>query len=257
MASQAFPVVKGRAMRVTRVGHCGLPVAGENSSLVTKGFVTYQLTKVTKAAEDLEQTNAEGEICVADRTPPELKWWEVSMTLCGVDPDILGMLTDDPVVLDYADRPVGFRSSKKVRVDSGAAIEVWTGIGGADCVEPVDDTIFETAATTGGVSYGYFLAPWVKEAVIGDIEIGASVMDFTISGITGSPAAWGRGPYEVVPVDEAQTPGRLLKPMTADNHIHVQRTTIAPPEPTNGPVELELPDPYFTDADNGGESGES
>lgn len=244
MARNAFPVVKGKALRFTKVGNCGLPIEGEANSIVTDGFITVQLTKVTADAEDLEQKNANGNVCVADRTAPELKWFEVTLTLCNVDPELLPFLTNDPVVLDYLDNPVGFRSAKSVRIDTGAAMEVWSGVGGSDCVEPTDDSIFESAAATGGASYGYFLTPWLKEGTIGDIEIGASVMNLTITAITGNPAAWGRGPYDVVEV-EAGVAGRLLTPMGADNHLHVQKTPIAPPQPTDGATSLELPSPYF------------
>lgn len=250
MSKNAFPVVKGRAMRLTKVGNCALPIAGESSTLVTEGFVTVALTKVNKDAEDLEQQDAQGRVCVADRTPPELKWFEVTTTFCNVDPELLPFLTNDPVVLDYLDRPVGFRSSKQVRVDSGAALEVWSGVGGSDCVEPEDDSIFDSAAATGGTSYGYFLLPWIKEAVIGDIEIGASVLNLTITGITGAPSAWGRGPYDVVE-ESAGVAGRLLTPMAADNHLHVEKTPIAPPAPTDGAVALELPSPYFAAVGSG------
>ena len=242
MARQAFPVVKGKRLRATRVGHCGLPLAGESSTIVTKGFITVGLTKVTKDAEDLESTNAEGEVCVADRTPPELKWWEVVLTLCDVDVELLSFFTDDPVVLDYAQRPVGFRSSKKVKVNGGAALEWWTGVGGADCDVPTDDSALEEGASAE--NFGYFLTPWIKEATIGDMEIGASVMNMTLTGITGPPTRWGKGPYDVVAQDAANTPGRLLTPM-GHEHLHVQRTSIAPPAVTDGAVALEMPSPYY------------
>lgn len=257
MANSAFPVVKGHAMRLTKVGNCALPVREGKNSIVTDGFISVGITNVMKDAEDLEQTNAQGEICVADRTAAQLKWHEVTITMCNVDPEILGFLTANPIVLDYANKPVGFRSTREVRVDSGAALELWSGIGGADCVEPESDDVFESAAVTGGRSYGYFLLPWIKEAVIGDIEVGASVLNLTITGITGAPSAWGRGPYNVVE-ESAGVAGRLLTPMSGENHMHVQRTAIAPPKPTDGAVEFEdFPTPYFTDATGGGDDTEN
>lgn len=237
-----FSVVRGKRIRATRVGPCALPISGEGSSLVTDGFVTVTYTRVTKDAEDLEQTNADGQICVADRTPPELKWFEVSVELCNVNPALLSFFTDDPVVLDYAQQPVGFRSSKRVKVDGGAALELWTGTAADDCDVPTDDSALEEGANA--VNYGYWLTPWIKEATIGDIEIGASVLTMTLSGITGAPTKWGRGPYQVVPEDAANTPGRLLTPMGTE-HMHMQLTSIAPPSVTDGSTELTLPTPYF------------
>ena len=240
------PVVRGKRLRVTRVGACGLPIAGEGSSIVTDGFVTVSLTRSMRDAEEIEQTNADGQICVADRTAPELKWYEFSAEFCAVDPELLSFFTDDPVVLDYAQQPVGFRSSKRVKVDEGAAVELWTGVGADDCEDtPDDDTALEAGANA--TRYGYFLLPWVKEATMGDFEVGASAMTFTVSGITGVGPKWGRGPYDVVPLDAVNTPGRLLTPMGRDQHLHFQSTTIAPPAVTDGASALTLPMPYFGD----------
>ena len=238
------PVVRGKRLRVTRVGACGLPIAGEGSSIITDGFVTVSLTRSMRDAEEIEQTNADGQICVADRTAPELKWYEFSAEFCAVDPELLSFFTDDPVVLDYAQQPVGFRSSKRVKVDEGAAVELWTGVGADDCEDtPEDDSALEAGANA--TRYGYFLLPWVKEATMGDFEVGASAMTFTVSGITGVGPKWGRGPYDVVPLDAVNTPGRLLTPIGKDQHLHFQSTTIAPPAVTDGAVALTLPMPYF------------
>lgn len=240
------PVVRGKRLRVTRVGACGLPIAGEGSSIITDGFVTVSLTRSMRDAEEIEQTNADGQICVADRTAPELKWYEFSAEFCAVDPELLSFFTDDPVVLDYAQQPVGFRSSKRVKVDEGAAVELWTGVGADDCEDtPEDDSALEAGANA--TRYGYFLLPWVKEATMGDFEVGASAMTFTVSGITGVGPKWGRGPYDVVPLDAVNTPGRLLTPIGKDQHLHFQSTTIAPPAVTDGATALTLPMPYFGD----------
>lgn len=246
----AYGVVRGKRLRATRVEACGLPVEGEGSTIVTSGFVTISYTKVTKDAEDLEQANADGGICIADRTPPELKWFEFSAEFCRVDPELLSFFTNDPLVLDYANKPVGFRSAQRVKVDGGAAVELWTGVGSDDCDIPMDDSALLPGANA--TPYGYFLTPWIKEATMGDFEIGASVMTFTISGITGAAPKWGRGPYNVVAQDEQNTAGRLLQPMGME-HLHTERTTIAPPAVTDGATELTLPMPYF--AAVGGGSG--
>ncbi len=243
MAISDFGVVKGRRLRATRVGYCGLPQAGTQSTLVTKGFVTTKFAKVNKDAEDLEQADAEGEVCVADRTAPMLKWFNVEVVLCKVDIALLSFFTDDPVVLDYANRPVGFRAAKRVKITGGGALEVWAGTGGGDCVMPEDDSALTGAALAEPSVY--FVAPFLKEGTIGDIEIGASVMNLTLSGITGAAPMWGKGPYDVVAQDAANTPGRLLTPFGLEDHLHMERTTIAPPALTDGPVALTLPTPYY------------
>ena len=236
-------VVRGKRVRVTKVDRCGMPIAGEQSVLVTKGFVTVSFTQAMKDAEDLEQTNADGEICVADRTAPQVRWGNVEINLCEVDTELFGMMTGMPQVLDYANESVGFRISREIQTDQGFAFELWSGTAGDDCDEPEDDDIL--TATTPSLDYGYWLAPAVVEATLGDIEIGASVSTFTVSGRAVAGPRWGRGPFNVVPTDEANTAGRLLAPMKRDQYVHVQRTSIAPPEVTSGAQPLTLPTGYY------------
>src|SRR5699024_1382623 len=70
MAVKEFGVVRGKRMRATRVDSCGLPIAGAGSTIVTKGFIEVGWQAVMKDAEDKEQQNADGQLCVVDRTPP-------------------------------------------------------------------------------------------------------------------------------------------------------------------------------------------
>src|SRR4051812_36839045 len=96
----SFPLVKGTALRATKINSCGMPVAGTRNRLVTKGFVTATLTPVNRDAQDLEQTNAEGRVCVSDRTPPERRWYTAAIELCNVNPGLITMFTGWESVLD-------------------------------------------------------------------------------------------------------------------------------------------------------------
>jgi len=236
-------VVRGKRIRVTKVDRCGMPIAGPGSTLVTKGFVTVNIKQEMKDAEELEQTNADGEICVADRTAPQVKAGSVEIQLCDVDTELLNLVTGMPMVLDHANDPVGFRVAREMDVDQGFALELWTGTAGDDCETPTTDDIL--TAKEPVFEYGYFLVPAVTEATIGDIEVGASVSTFTVTGRAVSAPRWGRGPYNVVATDAKNTPGRLLAPIEKDQYIHVQRTSIAPPAVTDGAVALTLPTPFY------------
>lgn len=237
MASTAFPVVKGTRLRATKINACGMPVAGPGNRIVTKGFVSVGLTKVTKDAQDLTQENADGEICVQDRTPPVRRWYTPAIELCNVDPELITLLNGWQKVLDYEDNPIGFRDDPNVETDYGVALELWTGgRGDDDCPTPEDDSIFSTGGT--GRKYGYFLFGGT-EWDLGDITIRAEVATFTMTGRTIAMPHWGRGPYNVAGTDAAGTPGRLLVPVGQKEHLTVFRTPVAPPEPTNGAVSLQ------------------
>jgi len=85
---------------------------------------------------------------------------------------------------------------------------------------------------TAGVSYGYFLIPFVKGGVIGDFTIGNDAVNFTLSGAKSKDGnTWGSGPYDVVK-DQTGAPSPLLEPVDSRDHLWMQVTTVAPPEPS-------------------------
>lgn len=227
-----FPVVKGVRLRATKVNSCGLPIQGPGNFVVTDGFVTVTLSPVMQEAEELEQKNAEGRTCVLDRTPPERKYYNLSVVLCQVNTCLISMFNGWEQELNYAGDAVGFRDQRTVESDYGVALELWTG-GKADddCPTPENDDIFSGAST--GKSYGYLLS-FGTEFVMGDLEIGASVSNFTLNGITFDGPQWGTGPWNVVPTDETGTPGRLLQPIGKNQQFLMQRTNVAPPEIPGG-----------------------
>lgn len=233
-----FPVVKGYALRATKINSCGRPESGAANRLVTEGFVSFNLTPVMKDAEELEQTNAAGKVCVTDRTPPERKWWTIEATFCNVNTQLLTLFSGWEQVVDWADLPVGIRDQKEVEGDYGVALELWTGGQGEDdCPIPTTDSIF--SVSTSGKQYGYLLIGG-KEFTLGNVEIGASVSTFTVSGISLAMPQWGRGPYNVAAIDANGTPGRLITPTGKKEHLTLFRTPIAPPEPTDGAVPLDI-----------------
>lgn len=231
-----FPILFGTALRATLVNACGMPVAGSANRLVTKGFVSFKISAEMKAANDIEQLNAEAKVCVVDRTPPQRKYYHIDIEACGVNTELISLLSGWPQVLDWADEAVGYRDAKDVTSDYGVALEVWTG-GRAeeDCPLPDTDAIFSAGGS--GKKYGYFLIGG-KEFSVGDINISGDVATLTSSGISIPMTQWGRGPYNVVGLDGSNTPGRLLTPMGVDQHYHWERTPIAPPPVTDGAVPL-------------------
>jgi hypothetical protein len=110
-------------------------------------------------------------------------------------------------------------------------LEVWSQVPTAVC-EP-----------GAGVNYGYFLVPFVKGGVISDFTIGNDAINFTLSGARSKDGSnWGVGPYDVV-MDGAVPPveSPLLEAIDPKDHLHMQLTTVPPPEPVCDYVEVVIP----------------
>jgi hypothetical protein len=243
-----FPLVKGLRLRATKVNSCGLPVSGAANYVVTNGFVTAGAAPVYQDAEELEQRNAEGRVCVAERTPPERKYYTLTIVLCQVNTCLISLFNGWTQELDWDGNPVGFHDQREVESDFGVALEIWSG-GRAedDCPTPTDDSVFAGAGT--GKQYGYTLI-FGTEFTLGDLEIGAEVSNLTLTGISFNGSQWGRGPWNVVPIDAINTAGRLITPITKVEHIKMLRTPIEPPPATPGQecCPLDIPG-TFTDPD--------
>lgn len=239
MAGAVGSVVRGKTVRLTKANKCGRPLEGEGNYAVTKGFVTVSVTPVLKDAEELEQTNADGETCAQDRTAPEIKWFEVSVEFCEVNTCVWTMLGGWPAVLDYKGDAVGFETTRKVVSDSGVVMELWTGTGSSStCDLPTTDDVFGQSDAVTGEEFGYFLMGVKEWQLSGGLEIGAQVSTFTLSGITYDITGWGRGPWNVVAIDETLAAGRLLEPVGSGtdeiSDIHMEFTPIPPPAATDG-----------------------
>lgn len=231
MASKCFPLVRGRVMRVTRLDGCGRPVPGDDSVVTTDGFVSVGLTSNTEEGEAISVTNANGKVCVSDTPAPTFTGYDVEVTYCDVDPELFALMTGQDTVVDWEGNIVGFRVNSDVNMDdSGFALELWSSVPAQQC-DP------DAAAGTG--EYGYFLLPFVKGGVLGDFTIENAAVSFSLSGAQSKAGgAWGSGPYDVVAIDATNQAGPLLEPIEAGDHLHLQLTTIAPPEPSCGATAL-------------------
>lgn len=191
--------------------------------LVTDGFLQIQYSPEISEAEDVELKNAQGDVCVTDPGCDSLKWINLQIQFCSVDPDAVSMVTGYPTVLDHAGTAVGNRVTEKVQCNGGFALEVWTEIPRKLCNDP-----------TAQGQWGYFLAPCVGAGILGDFTVENDAISFTYNAKTRSGGSWAQGPYAVDHQDAAGAAGPLLTPMQDGEHLDLHLTTIAPPEPVCG-----------------------
>lgn len=225
MASTCYSLLRVPAVRVTKLDSCGNVVDG-NSSVASDGVITIEQTVEQEDRQDFFTLNADGQPCVRDTSPPIFKWINVTLTFCQVDPEMYNIMTAEPLVLSDSASPsaVGFRTREGSVNDSNFAFESWMRVSGdSNCA--------------GGVNYGYFLLPWVKEAVVGDMTMQNGLANFTVTGRTSYNSPWGTGPYNIRKVESGAdegAPAKLLTAITSLDHRHMQLTTLAPPTATCG-----------------------
>jgi hypothetical protein len=207
-------------MRATRLDACGAPVAGPCSTVVSDGFVSIGWESEISEGTEVEVRKANGRLCVSDKACDSLRWVNVTFSFCQVSPDLFSMMTGYDTVLDYAGESVGVGVGEEILCDGGIALEAWTRIPGQPCAP----------GAVNNKPWGYFLAPWIKGAILNSFTMENDAATFELTARTEKGGAWGTGPYNVVATDAANTAGPLLVPVPASRHLHMQVTTIQPPE---------------------------
>lgn len=227
MPSRCYTPFKIPRVRVTKLNSCGLPITG-CSTVVSDGIISIGMTKEYEDREEFFVKNGDGVFCVTETNPPVLKWINLELTFCNVDPELVNIMTAEPLVMDDAEVPnaTGYSTEEGAAADSNFALEGWTRLannGGVAC--------------SGGVEYGYVLFPWVKEGTIGDVTYENAAANFVVSARTSSNSPWGTGPYFVDYSDNpagSTTEIALLTPIGSRQHHRMFMTRLAPPTASCG-----------------------
>lgn len=230
MTSVCYTPWKVPRVRVTKVDACGLPVTGSCSRVTSSGIISIAMTKDYEARQEFFVKNGDGDFCVKETNPPILKWINLVLTFCNVDPEMLNIMTAEPVVYSDAAVPLatGYSTQEGTAALANFALEGWTRIAGS-------------VACSGGAEYGYTLFPWIVEGTVGDVTYENGAANFVVNGRTRSGSNWGTGPYYVDLSDATATlnnPIALLTPILSTQHHRQFLTRMAPPAASCGCASL-------------------
>lgn len=215
-------IANADTLRVTRVDACGRPVCGDDNAFVTQCLASVSMAANIEEGTPVEFRAANGRMCGRKPGCPTLLDYGVTLTIFEASPELLEILTGQPVVYGWDGQPIGWDDTQ-VSCRQGFALELWAEVLGEDvCPEEA----------TGDGAWVLFTLPWVTGGVLGDLEIGSEAVNLTLTGTTRNNSRWGVGPYDVVAQDAAGTPGPFLTPIGPDAHRRVIITTVAPPEPS-------------------------
>lgn len=219
MTTHCFTPVFGKRIRVTTLDGCGnWPIAAEEDALiVTDGFISVSLTSEVEDGTEIIQRNAAGALCVNERMASSFKRFTVELEFCGVNPSLLGMVTNAEPYNDYAGDVAGF-TVPEGELSKAFALELWTGLSGQAC-EPGQEQ-----------AGGYMLLPFIMAGTLGDVTIdGENAVNFTLSGAyTKGGNGWGVGPFNVV-YNNADVAAALPTALDPLDHLLLIDTGVAPP----------------------------
>ena len=238
LKSKRASFLRGRALRVTKLDRAGRPVLGDESVVVSKGYVTISYTANTEEGEAITVTNAAGETCVSETAVPSFNGYTMEVTFCDVDFALFSMLTGQEVIDDGNGTAVGYKMESGVDVSAEPfALEVWLG---------AQTDMAPSTASEG--FFGYVLTPFLNGGTVGDFTVENAAITFTVNNLsTKTGSAWGAGPHLVQLNAAGTTKTTLLNPVSAKEHLRQQIVEVAPPEPYVGarPL-LDSTDPEVT-----------
>lgn len=207
-------------IRLTQVDECGVPIVGATSGYTFDCVASVAFSPVTDDQDDVIYRAANGSLCAVKRGCRSLLGYDITLTALQVSPEMIEVLTGNPVVLDSAGTVVG-NDDCQIQCRAGFALEFWT------------ELISPTCTTTGAQTYLYGLIPWITNGLIGELEIAGEAVNIEFTGSSRAGGGWGTGPYDVVSTTSpAVTPGRLLTPLGTTCHRRIQTTQVPPPAPS-------------------------
>jgi hypothetical protein len=227
MPTECFAQVRGKVIRVTRLDGCGNPDPGASAVVVSKRISTVAIEEVTDSGTNIRERNFGDELCIVDDAFETAIGYTANITLCGVDPDLISLMTGQPVVTNANGDIVGFDANTGIDLDSfGFALEVWSRLAGSAC-DP-----------SGNRKWGYTPFPFLKGGRLGGFSFENGAVTFSIQGAqTRDGNGWGVGPYDV-DRDELGLPAPLATPLGTNTHWRNVIVSLDPPEASCGAFAL-------------------
>jgi hypothetical protein len=212
--TRKFGSVRGRRLRITRVSPAGDPVAGACSSVVTDGFISVTVSPEIQTGQEINTPNAWGDNCIEDKAGDIVKWVNVTLELCQVNPDILDIVGGaNPLATGTAPTQdfIGASFGPNPNTDN-FGIEVWT-----------KDTV------NYPTRWGYIVVPNIQNGRIdGDIKVQNDALTFNMVGQgVAATTDWTVGPY-------SDNPLLVTAGFPAGDQWAFVTTTVQPPAVTAG-----------------------
>ena len=173
------------AARATRLNSDGSPATGATASYVTAHPMRVGLNPEVEEGEETLQRNGAGRICVIYRAPDEIKYWNLELDNCRIEPALFELMIEGMDLIPGAgeEAPIGNILPSGIGDGSdavGVGIEFWTRAWDGD-------------AALAGTPY---IRWYIPKAVwtLGDNELSAEALTVSMTGRSENNPAFG-DPY--------------------------------------------------------------
>lgn len=226
--TKGLSLVRGRRLRVTREDSCGRVVYGDDSNVVSKGFISVSFTANTTETDEINVTNANGEPCVYEASQQLLSGYSIEIAFCRVDPELASIVTGQPVVIGPDGTTIiGFDIDTKINIaDVNFGFELWMGVKSTDG---------EACEPSGNAKLGYLLLPFLSGGILTDFTVENNAITFTLTGArTKDGNSWGVGPYQDIMLGAGGLPGPMTSPVSTTTALRLIEVDLDAPPAADG-----------------------
>lgn len=205
--------IRGKVYRIVQLDACGSPQA---SQVVSK-FASIDSSPQYQDGVETLKFNADGSACVADKAENFLKWVNIAVKLCSIDPDGVVIVTGERLLGTGSPVTGSGVAFGEGLLTARFSLEVWQDVAGSG------------ACTAGGdQQYFYWAYPNVGNPKVGNytIDQGSPTLELTAT-TKGAASDWVAG----VGADTWLPAGATV---ATDEHFLFNITTGVPPTPVCG-----------------------
>lgn len=181
-AHRCLSSVRSKRLRVARLHDDGTLDPGTENLYVSDALISIGTSPEIETGQEIVQRNGSGEICVYVSGDDEIKRYNLTLTLCQLDSELIEMLTG-ATLITVGGITVGLQMPKIGDDKPRVCMEAWSEA----------RTSRQQASEDGAVLYWHWVWPNVKWT-IGDFTLDEGVLNVPLTGKAEENDSMGTGP---------------------------------------------------------------
>src|SRR5688572_15196466 len=106
--TRRYSPIKGRILRVITLNECGVPVTGTSGGVILlQGFTQVGSSAQYETGDEFLEKTADGALCVNEKDADILKRFELTATVCSIDPGLVANTVSPARLLTSSEAPTG------------------------------------------------------------------------------------------------------------------------------------------------------